>query len=93
MRVNKRDLVDGKVMYAWIEGWILNGSGDGTLWMDSSLDYALSRNPSDKLFKVTFQEIETERYEDEVVTTVEKTRVKKGSVGERIGTAEGEQSP
>lgn len=76
MRVNKKDLEDGKVLYMWIENWILNGSGDGELWMDDDLEYALSRNPSHKLFKVTLEEVEIEKYEDQEVTTVTKTRVK-----------------
>jgi hypothetical protein len=80
MRVNKKYLEGGKTLYMWIENWVLNASGDGELWMDDSLEYALSRNPSHKIFKVTLEEIETEKYEDQEVTTVTKTRVKQGGV-------------
>lgn len=75
MRVNKRDLYDGALAYLYIGEFILNGSGDGTLHITGSLDWAIKNCPG-KLYKVVLEEIEVEEYKETVPTEVTKYRVK-----------------
>lgn len=75
-QINRNDLKDGDTYYLGTWNMILNGSGDGELFFDKNIDYALEYVCGD-IYKVTLEKLEIENYEEKSTEMIRKRRLKK----------------
>jgi hypothetical protein len=74
MKINSKDLKDGKEMYLFLGGLARDGSGNGILGCIDNADLAMRYTGEQRIFKVVLEEIPLEYVEEQRVITEEVLR-------------------